>query len=261
MSKNREGLVNSITKQILLTITLSLIFSGSVFALKINMPPSDLEAVGSGRVKNFFIINDSSTDMKAIVLSAKKRSHSITGVETSIEVEDEFKLYPEQAVIAPGQELVVTMRYIGTESISKEQAYRVIIEEVPVLLQKPKRGVAGSTRSNLSVVLKFVKSVYVTAKSQTKANMVLSESMPKRIKGKDKLVLVVHNEGGTHRTLSREVKFEVTTSAGKQAVVSVPITKITGINFLAGDKRRIVVDWPKSLRFDSSAKVALHSFN
>lgn len=222
-----------------------LVLGAPIFAIRVQIPKPEYEVSGANSNQSFFVFNDS-TDVKAVEITVFKRSNDIHGQEIQEEVENAFELYPSQLLLKPNQEQVVTMKYIGDPTIKAEEAYRVVVQELPVNLEKPT--IQGNQRkSNLNILLKFVKSIYVVpAGVSPKIELVSFKPIEKN--KKNFLEVIIKNTGTQHFILkSLDIYVQSDVDSSKKVTISVPSKDFPGYNLLVGDTRRLELPWPKQV--------------
>ena len=235
---------------LILTVTL-LSMPNSISAIRVQIPKPLFESKGSASNRSVSVYNDADT-MKPLQVSITKRSHDLDGNE-NFEKTADFDIFPGQFIIQPDQEQVITLRYIGAHPIDREIAYRVIVEELPVNLARPKE-VSGRAESQLSITLKFIKSIYVLPKGSIKPEVSIHSIAPFETEKKEKkLLLILENKGKQHFLLTQALL--TVSSALKENISHTPVeikleTKdIREGNLLSNDQRRLFLDWPASLPF------------
>lgn len=92
------------------------------------LAPSGQKATTLLRVQN-----DSDKPI-TIELVAEKRDFDTNGVEKRVPADDDFVLFPPQAVVAAGATQAVRVQYIGKPDIATSETYTVTIKQLPVAL-------------------------------------------------------------------------------------------------------------------------------
>lgn len=233
-------------KHTLITVLLNLLWALPLFPLQVQLSHPEFNPKGPNKSRTVMVINDENTN-KAIEISAHLRSHTLEGEEVRKKTKD-FDIYPTQLILLPRQEQVVTIRYKGETQFTKEKAYRLIVEELPINLTKTPTA-QENTSSGINLMIRFIKSLYVIPNPSAKPNIIISDARIKRSKEKDWLSITLENTGSKHRVLSEITAEFTSTSVPSTAPTTLKINKeALGIsNFLAGDKRDIKVPWPTSL--------------
>lgn len=101
---------------------------------------SDLAPSGQAASTVLRIQNDSDKPI-TIEMVAEKRSFDEAGAEHRTPADDDFVLFPPQAVIAAGATQAIRVQYVGTPSLTHSETYTVTVRQVPV--QLPNNGQTG----------------------------------------------------------------------------------------------------------------------
>lgn len=233
-------------RTIFLYMFLFLLCTQDLWAFKLNLLESTLELGKGAEATTATIVNDS-TSMIAIEAVSRVRVYDQNGVENFDAIAEDLIIIPSQMIIPPGSEQVLSIRWTGPRDIEKEQAYRLLIEYVSVSEDKLKGISAQEQQAGININYRIAKSFYVTPKN-AKADVVLQEA--KKIKEEDaeKLQFSFENIGSKHKIVHAfDVQF--TTQANENISLSFPKEKLGGsINFLAKEKRNIVVPLPPELK-------------
>ncbi|WP_234033032.1 fimbrial biogenesis chaperone [Erythrobacter rubeus] len=102
----------------------------------------ELEPSGSGTQTTVLVTN---TRSFPITIEAIPSTLTIdeNGEETLTPAEDDFLIFPPQAVIAPGKSQSIRVRYIGDGVLDRSQAYRIGINQLPIdMRQESETGVS-----------------------------------------------------------------------------------------------------------------------
>lgn len=101
---------------------------------------SDLAPSGSAASTVLRIQNDSDKPI-TIEMVAEKRSFDEQGSEQRTPADDDFVLFPPQAVIPAGATQAIRVQYVGSPSLTHSETYTVTVKQVPV--QLPNEGQTG----------------------------------------------------------------------------------------------------------------------
>jgi fimbrial chaperone protein len=119
----------------LLALCASLAGAYQVAPMIYDLAPSGANAATTIRVKN-----DGDKPI-TIELVTEKRDFDVQGKETRTPADDDFVLFPPQAVVAAGKTQAVRVQYVGAPDIAKSVMYSVMVKQVPVKL--PNTGPSG----------------------------------------------------------------------------------------------------------------------
>jgi fimbrial chaperone protein len=170
----------------------------------------------------------------------------LDGTEINTDADDQFLIYPPQLVIPPGEQQAVRVTWLGDPKPTKELAFRIIAEQVPVDLTELTQ-TEGDRTLTVRVLLRYVGSVYIKPDGVAPKLVLESASSQKDKTGADQLVLNVANQGTAHRLL-QNIKVMVTASSGKSVTLAgKQLEGVLGENILADSKRQFILPWPKEI--------------
>lgn len=215
-----------------------------------NLEPIQVEFTPSGSLATqSFMFTSTGDKPVAIQLGMVTREISLDGTEINTDADDQFLIYPPQLVIPPGEQQAVRITWLGDPIPTKELAFRIIAEQVPVDLTEIKQTEGGKTVS-VKILFRYMGSVYIKPEGVASKLVLESASSQKDKAGADKLVLNVANQGTAHRLL-RNIKVMVTAGSGQSITLAgeKQLEGVLGENILADSKRQFVLPWPKELPF------------
>lgn len=182
----------------------------------------------------FYLENDSDQPI-AVTASVLKREMSVEGVETNKKISNEFTVYPTQLIIPPNEKRSVKVTWAGKTALEKEEAYRLVAEQLPIELDKNKK-----KKASIKVLLRYVAALYVEPEGLS------SEVELKKLEVDDKdVILTIENKGKKHQVLADlTLKF-----SGKKDIVleGDELKGMTGENILAQSER--IFRFPKAGKF------------
>jgi fimbrial chaperone protein len=182
----------------------------------------------------------------AIQLGMVTRESSLDGTEINTDADDQFLIYPPQLVIPPGEQQAVRITWLGDPKPTKELAFRIIAEQVPVDLTELTQ-TEGDRTLTVRVLLRYVGSVYIKPDGVAPKLVLESASSQKDKTGADQLVLNVANQGTAHRLL-QNIKVMVTAGSGKSVTLAgKQLEGVLNENILADSKRQFILPWPKEI--------------
>ncbi|MFA6236742.1 MAG: fimbria/pilus periplasmic chaperone [Bacteriovorax sp.] len=175
----------------------------------------------------FYLDNDSDQPI-AVQVSLAKREMTLEGVELNSKTSGEFILYPSQLIIPASEKRSVKVTWTGKEVPSKELAYRLISEQLPIDLEKNK-----TKKASIKILLRYVAALYVGQEDFASAISV------DEIKTADKKVLIqVINSGKKHQVLTNlNLKFINEKSKKEILLRGEDLKGMSGENVLAESKR------------------------
>lgn len=128
----------------------------------------DLKPSGAGAATIIRVRNDGDKPL-TIELEVEKRAFDENAVESRTPADDDFVIFPLQAVVQPGKVQAVRVQYIGKPDIAQSQTYLVTVKQVPVALPDQKQ-------SGVQMVFNFSTMASVTPEG-AKANVELVSSV------------------------------------------------------------------------------------
>ena len=217
----------------------------SIYGVSANIPNPVFSSHGPGSNRNITVHNNAN-EIKPVQVVIKKRTYTLEGKEIQENVED-FEVFPEQFLIKPGSNQMVTLRYVGPHPVPHEIAYRVIAEELPVSLARPddKKVNDKKMKAQVSLVFTTVNSIYVVPNKAIRPDVVLLSATPLETeKNEKKLSLVIRNQGTEHFIFSGAYVRLRSLSSNTSIEFVISEKEIKEINLLAQESRQIVIDWP-----------------
>lgn len=210
----------------------------------------DFTPTGRGATQTFRLENDSSNSV-AVQVSIVTRVMDLDGNETNQPADDDFTVYPPQAVVGPKQSQAVRVAYLGKRELKSEAAYRIIAEQMPVPLTREQ---AAGGRINL--VLRYLGTIYVVPKDAKPDVVLESVGAEPATDGSRKLVVVLHNRGNAHALIAQPKLHLNTGGAAASDATALTLEGealkgLTGENVLAGQRRRFRLAWPEKLAGES----------
>ena len=245
-------------KKIIL-IFIAAILNLQVYGLRVELSDDTFATSGRSANRNLFVTNNSEKMIAIEVYAQSRAMNEETGVDELEDVED-FLIYPNQLLLQPEEQQVVTLTWVGDQDLTQENAFRIIVEELNLSLGEEDDD-ADQMTVKVAALTKVVKAAYVApegAKADVKiadAQVVSDDEGVKQIK------VTFDNKGTAHKIL-KQTKITLTPigSDGKKvseaALEFVPEELNGVINILAKSQRSVVLKWPESLD-DSYSKVSV----
>lgn len=209
-------------------ITFMIFFSVNSYAFKFSPMSASIGVKADNNSSLFYIENDSSQPI-AIQASLAKREMDINGVESNSKIGNELSLYPTQLIIPAQEKRSIKVFWTGSSVPTKELAYRLIAEQLPIELEKNK-----SKKASIKVLLKYVAALYVESESFN------SDISIKEVKEQGKKIqIVILNAGKKHQVLSNLSLLFTDDRSNKKIIFKADELKgMSGENILA-DSRRV----------------------
>ncbi len=190
---------------------------------------------GPQSIMTYKVTNDS-TQQIAVAIKALTRTIDETGKETNEPADSQFLIFPSRVVLQPGASQNVKLQYKGVTTISRESAYRVVAEQLPIDFTK-------STSSGVNIMLRYVAALYV-APAKVNVKLVLATAVGAVKNGKNGIEITLKNEGNRHALLYNTL-IRITQSSGSPPleISGEPLSEIEGQNILALSTRKFFVPW------------------
>ena len=189
--------------------------------------------ISSGGKKAVFHVKNESDKPIAVEISLAKRVMDKKGKEQHPDAGDLFIIFPDQLIVKPKEKRAISVTYLGQEQPVKEEAYRLIAEQLPVGLDKSKK------RTNIKILLKYVAAFYIRPK-KPKSDLRL-KTLKTRILKKRTLRFVVRNEGSIHEILA-DYKLKVSSPKNSSTLRGRELKGFLGENVLSGHEREFDIN-------------------
>lgn len=180
----------------------------------------DLEPTGQNSSKTLRVENQDEKPLP-VELYAESRVILPDGKETRAPADDDFLIFPPQAIIEPGKSQAFRVQYIGSPDIKASKTYVVTVSQLPVDVSKIKG-------SGVQFVFKFGTSANVVPPGAQPVLKVLSASVAD-VKGQGHRVLISVENTGTSYARLNQGTWTIRNASGKTVT-------------LAGDQLRSMLD-------------------
>jgi fimbrial chaperone protein len=233
------------SRYILLSLFLVLLGVPPAFAFKLLPISREFTPTGTGATQSYQVVNDSDERL-AVEISMVKRQMDLAGKESYQEADDDFLVYPPQILLEPQKTQTVRVTWLGDPKPEKELAYRIVAEQLPIDLDKPKENQTKPI-GQIKVLLRYLGSVYIEP-ANVKPDVVLEAAVPQKgTNAADQLAITLNNQGSA-RAILKSLKLSLTSAQG--TAVTLQPEQLKGMNnevILAGNKRQFVIPWPTGL--------------
>jgi fimbrial chaperone protein len=214
--------------------SLFMILGVSVFAFTFMPMSISISPSGAQSIASFRLTNDAAQQI-AISIKAMTRSIDENGNEINEPADKDFTIFPTRVVVQPNSFQNIKVQYKGNSKLTKEVAYRIIAEQVPIDFVQPQS-------SGVKVLFRYIAALYV-APSNVKEMLSVSKVEYAEQDGK-KGFLVTLTNSGTRPALINDPVLKI----GGGPSVSVTLTEdqvkaIQGQNLLAGNVRHFFIPY------------------
>ena len=219
----------TLLRSFILTITLMLI-SFNAYALQMTPLSIVLKPSGGGTKQSVRITNESNKPI-AVQFSVTTRQ-MINNKEVRKPADKDFMIYPPQTIIPAKTTQKVRVEWLGAGNMPKEQAYRLIAEQVDVSLDDKKQ-------TGITMLMTLVHGLYVQPNG-TKSNVQITAVKRQG----NKLTITLTNSGTRHQILNYATL--VLKNGGKiLSLKGKSIQGLEGNNVLAGATHQYSIPLPK----------------
>ena len=236
----------------LILIAILLMASIQGHSLRVELSNDTFAMTGRSANRNLFVTNNSEKMIALEVYAQSRVVDANTGVDELEDVED-FLIYPNQLLLQPDEQQVVTLTWVGSQEVTEEKAFRIIVEELNLSLDEDDEDSDDMT-VKLAALTKVVKAAYV-APSNAKPNIEISkvevvsdeESKVKKIR------LTLNNSGTAHKILKQtSITLTPIDENGKkvndESKAFIPEELNGVINILAKSQRVVELAWPEGVK-------------
>ena len=161
------------------------------FAFKFSPMSTSIETKSGNNSTLFYLENDSDQPI-AVTVSLLTREMNGQGAESNKKIDGELTVSPSQLIIPANEKRSAKVTWVGKAIPTKELAYRLVAEQLPIDLEK---GV--KKKAAIKVLLRYVAALYISPESNSsEISLKKLEVTPKSISFK------MQNTGKKHQVLS-----------------------------------------------------------
>lgn len=205
------------------------VFAFTFMPMSVSISPSGAQSVAS-----FRLTNDSSQQI-AISIKAMTRSIDENGNEINEPADKDFTIFPTRVVVQPNSFQNIKVQYKGTTKLTKEMAYRIIAEQVPI-------DFAQTQSSGVKVLFRYIAALYV-APPNVKEMVSVSKVEYGEQEGKHGFWVTVTNSGTRHALINDPVLKISGGSIGSVTLTGDQVIALQGQNLLPGNVRRFFIPY------------------
>ena len=222
-------------KSIFYSISAIFLFLLTVNANALQMTPLSLvlKPSGGGSKQSVRVTNESNKPI-AVQFSVTTRQQ-VNNKEIRKPADKDFMIYPPQTIIPAKSTQKVRVEYLGPGKIPREQAYRLIAEQVYVSLDDKKQ-------TGVNMLMTLIGALYVQPNG-TKDNLQVTTIK----RHGNKLAVTVANSGNRHRLM----RYATMTLRNGNQVISLKGKQLLGLegnNVLGGATKQFFIPLPKNFR-------------
>ena len=231
-------------KKIKAVLAILFIIQGGLTAFTFAPISQDFSAEGKNSSRLFTITNDSLTERIAVKVSVFTRIMDEWGNETLEPAPGDFLIYPAQSLLNPGDSRSVRIKWKGGTVGSREKAYRIIAEQLPVDFTEEDLRDDGA---GIRFTFRYEGSLYVLPPGARPDVKLLSISSVSDEDGMSGTQLVFENQGTRHAILG-DLTINLESRDESLPPVKLDPSDLAGVageNILAGNRRYFTI--PQSL--------------
>lgn len=204
--------------------------------------PISAELSPSGKSsRQVFRIENNSNEPIAVELKVYARDMELDGKDVLKDAEDDFVIYPRQAIVMPGKSQAIRLQWIGNPKPDRELAYRFISEQLPVSFSEN-----DSQGGRVSLLVRFIASIYIVPNG-ARPNILVKQVEPVKLNKNEKyLEITLVNKGNKHSLIKDPI---LKLKSGKSSVDLGPeqLPQLASQNILSGKTRKFIIPWPQAL--------------
>lgn len=170
----------------------------------------------------------------AVELSVFSRAMAEDGSDILTPADNDFVIYPQQAIVMPGQSQTVKVNFVGTPPSGIEAAYRLVADQLPVDMDKKQTDRGGA----MAVLVRYMASLYVQPEGVKPSVAVLGSG----VTGGGRLRVTLENSGSSHALLT-----DIQLRVGDKVLEGPQLEGLLGQNLLPGVKRDFFIVAPEGI--------------
>lgn len=197
----------------------------------------DMSAAGKGARSALTVLNDAKSALP-VELRIFRLDLGLNGETKRTPADNDFIVFPPQAMIKPGASQVFRLQWAGEPDIAKSRSYIFSVNQLPVQTAKAASGV--------QVVFNFSVVVNVAPLSGNAKIEAISAEVSKDGKGEPRAAVTVENKGNRHGYFS-DLSLTLTSGGWRHTIPAAELKQLLGIGLvLPGKQRRFLlpVDLP-----------------
>lgn len=201
------------------------------------------ESTGAGTTQSYEVINDKSEPI-AVEVSVVERKINLEGQETHQPADSDFLIYPPQILLPPGGIQTIRVTWMGDPNPSKELAYRLIAEQLPIKTEQP--NLLSQVEGSVKILIRYIGSLYVRPKGSRHKVVLDSMTRQKSSSGAEQLVITLQNQG-TARALLGNLQLNLKANNKQITLGPKELQGMVDEVILAESIRRFIIPVPKGL--------------
>ena len=229
-----------------------ILLNSNVYGLRVELSNDTFSTSGRAANRNLFVTNNSEKMIALEVYAQSRVMDPVTGVDELEDVED-FLIYPNQLLLQPDEQQVVTLTWVGEQELQKERPFRIIVEELNLSLGEEDDG-ADEMTVKVAALTKVVKAAYVSPPEAKADVKITGTEVVTDEEGEKKIKITFDNVGTAHKIL-KQTTIKLTPISGGSEQTSetkeyIPDELNGVLNILAKSQRIIEISWPEDISSD-----------
>ncbi len=196
--------------------------------MSISISPSGAQSVAS-----FRLTNDGAQQI-AISIKAMTREIDENGNEINAPADNQFAIFPTRVVVQPNSFQNIKVQYKGNPALSKEVAYRIIAEQVPIDFSQQQT-------SGVKVMFRYIAALYVAPPNVSHKIAVTKVEYGEQESKKGFFVTITNS--GTRHALINDPVLKISGSLSTITLKDEALNAIDGQNLLAGNVRKFFIPY------------------
>ncbi len=198
-------------------------FAFTFMPMSITISPS-----GAQSIATFRLTNDGGQQI-AISIKAMTRTIDQNGVESNEPADSNFTIFPMRIVVQPNSFQNIKVQYKGSARLSKEMAYRVIAEQVPIDFSQQQT-------SGVKVLFRYIAALYV-APPNVNYKLTITKAVYAEQDGKKGFLVTIVNSGTRHALINDPIIKLTGTGIANITLKDDEVKALQGQNILADSTR------------------------
>ena len=218
------------------------IMAAPASAYEVNPMVMELRPSGQGSSASGVITNSHDVPI-AIEIQIFSRTQKPDGSDELVPENDDIIVTPPQTVIQPGESQTFRVSWVGEQAPSKEIAYRLVTNQLPIRFKQEKRDnfVAEVMMRYRYEVALYIQPSGTTPKATLKSARVFEDG------ANGKLLELTISSDGTRRAILQNPQLQLTAGGSSFALGTEQLAPLVGLNILPGSTRVIRMPAPESL--------------
>ena len=202
-----------------------------------------LQPTGARAAQTAVITNTHAVPI-AIEVKAFRRKQNADGTDTRTPDDDNVIISPPQMVIAPKASQSFRIQWVGENNPSKELAYRIVTEQLPIEFKKESR---NNLTADLTMRYQYQAALYILPKDRIAQATLTSVTRIDGPDGNEQLELRIRSDGNSRAILEKPA-LELSADGRSLKLEGEAIRPLIGLNILPGNERVVRIPVPAEFK-------------